>query len=339
MSSLPAHLPAISRQHTGSTSHSTLAPAYERRLIRIASGIEAHDDQIPAEWRLQPYLDSVLPHYPDVEKVSNSEYRNHRQRVIFDLRQTTDKSVFRQWLETPELHVIYDGHARMGRGPCFGRVEEGAIQTEDWGEGNNRTTSGLFRMGFPFIGIDAAEILEHGYTAHLLKESEPIPASADCHPQLRPYLRSLHLYTPDQLHDGLAARLRNHQPGDRYWAYHLGREVKVIHHAGWQNTTSHPHEWAAVNVRCRVFCHLGCSSFLHNFPIVRRQAGWRREGNDRYAYWTTASSYPPTLALWIAHLISYNVENAFASWEPSLADTVTRTNRQLRAHGYSYRMI
>jgi hypothetical protein len=336
MSSIPA---PISRQHTGSTSHSTLSPAYERRLIRIASGIEAHNHQIPEEWRLQPFLDSVLPSFPDVEKVSNSEYRNHRQRVIFQIDQTTDKSVFRRWLETPELHVIYYGHARMGRGPCFGTVTDARPTTEDWGEGTNRTTSGLFRMGFPYIGIAASEILEHGYTAHLLKESEPLPAPEDCHPQLRPYLRSLRPVTPDNIHARLAERIRGHQPTDRYLAYRAGREWKVIHHAGWQNTLSHPNEWAAVDVRCRVFCHLGCSSFIHNYPIIRHVANWRREGNERYAFWTSNSSYPPTMALWIANLITYNVENAFASWEPSLDFTVSRTNRQLRSHGYSYRMI
>jgi hypothetical protein len=339
MSSIPGGLPAISRQHAGSTAHSTLSPAYERRRLRIALGLEAHQDQLPDAWQLQRYLDSVLPQYPYVEKVSNSEYRNHRQRVIFDLRETTDKSVFRQWLETPELHVIYLGHARNGRGPCFGRVNSNHERSEDWGEGNNRTTSGLFRMGFPFLSIRVTEIPEHGYHAHLLKESEGLPPASRCHPQLRPYLSSLQPRTPDQLLAGLARFLHGHQPADRYWAYQSGDEWNVIHHAGWQNTRSQPSDWGATRVRCRVFCHFGCNSFTHNYPVVRRLAGWRRDGNDHYAFWTTNLSSEPTLALWVAHLITYDVENAFASWQPSLADAVTRTNRGLRAAGCSYQVI
>ena len=58
MSSLPA---AISRQHTGSTAHSTLAPAYERRLIRVAHGVQFNPIQLPLGWGVNEHLDSLLP--------------------------------------------------------------------------------------------------------------------------------------------------------------------------------------------------------------------------------------------------------------------------------------
>ena len=38
-------------------------------------------------------------------------------------------------------------------------------------------------------------------------------------------------------------------------------------------------------------------------------------------------------------IVTYNVENAFASWQPSLDYAVTHTNRGVRAEGYSYRVI
>jgi len=84
--------------------------------------------------------------------------------------------------------------------------------------------------------------------------------------------------------------IRNHAPGRRYLAYPAANAWNIVHHAGWRDTHSHPSEWGAVDVRYRVFCFFGCSSFLHNYPIVRKIARWRREGNERYAYWTTSPS-------------------------------------------------
>jgi len=337
MSSIPA---AISRQHTGSAAHSVLSPVYERRLIRIAYGIEHHPDERPRDRDVNVRLDSLLGRYAHVEKISDNEYWNHRQRVIFDIQQTTDKSVFRRWLATPDLHVIYCGHARHGRGGCFGRLEETDKHTEDWGEGTRPDTTGLFRLGFPYIGIDVAEIEEHGYRAHLLKESEGVPDAEDCHPELRRFRGSLQPRTPDELHPGLANRLRGHQPGDRYMAFRMGAAWRVVHHAGWQNTLSAPHDWGATDVQCRVFCHFGCSTFLHNHPIVRRIAQWRRQGNERYAYWHIDPAWGNlTTSRWVANLVTYNVENAFASWEASLNQAVDRTNRDIRAAGHSYRVI
>jgi hypothetical protein len=52
-------------------------------------------------------------------------------------------------------------------------------------------TPAAFRIGYPFIGIAASEIEEHGYTAHLLKESEGVPEADDCHPELRPHRAAL----------------------------------------------------------------------------------------------------------------------------------------------------
>lgn len=339
MSDPHARSGGISRQHAASNAHSVLAPTYERRLLRIAHGIQFHPDQFPADWGVNAHLDHVISRYPDVEKISDSEYRNHRQRVIFDIQETTDKAVFRGWLETPELHVIYNGHARHGRGPCFGRWTQAAPHTEEWGEGTNRSTTGAFRIGYPFIGIKAAEIEEHGYTAHLLKESEAIPEADDCHPDLRPFLRSLRPRTPDELRPGLAAHIRGNQTGDRYMAYRSEGVWKVIHYAGWQNTVSTPNDWGATNVQCRVFCHFGCSTFRHNYRIVRRIAQWTRDGNERYAYWTSHAAYAVTTSRWVANLVTYNVENAFQDWKPSLDHAVARTNRDIRAVGYDYRVI
>jgi hypothetical protein len=88
-----------------------------------------------------------------------------------------------------------------------------------------------------------------------------------------------------------------------------------------------------------VFAHLGCSTFVHNYRVVRFLKDWRREGNERYAYWTTASSYEEAYSRWVTHLVTYGEENAFQSWAPSLAYAVERTNRDLRRMGRRYRII
>ncbi|MFN9895132.1 MAG: hypothetical protein ACK58M_18105, partial [Acidobacteriota bacterium] len=61
MRSLPASLPTISRQHSASTSHSTLSPVYERRPICIAHGTARHPEQRPPHGRLKP---DIHPRHP-----------------------------------------------------------------------------------------------------------------------------------------------------------------------------------------------------------------------------------------------------------------------------------
>jgi hypothetical protein len=316
-----------------------LSPVYERREICIAYGGEAHMNQLPPEFVLENHLSSILGNYPNVERVSEHEYRNHRQRVIFLIRHTTNKNDFRKWLQTPGLHVIYNGHARNGRGPCFGRIEAHG-RGEVWAEGTDRQANGMFRMGFPYIGAAATEITSHGYTARLLRADEAVPAEADCHPEVVPYLSRLQAKTPEELGEGLVGLVGGHRAGDRYWCYQkpAGGPWFVIHHAGWQETASSPYDWGGTEVACRVFCHFGCSTFIHNYPVMRRLAGWRREGNDRYAYWTTGPAVGVTYSRWVANLITYDQENANASWEGSLESALRRTNQDLRSGGFGYRL-
>lgn len=327
-----------SRQFSGSTTHSTLSPVYEHRDIRVAHGMARHKDQLPDDWNFESYFANLLSRYPNVEKISDSEYRNHRQRVRFTIQETTDKSVFKQWLETPGLHVIYKGHARYGRGPCFGRGGDEDL-SQSWGDGNPTSTTGTFRIGYPFVGAPAHEVVDHGYTAHLLKESAGRPSPEDCHPHLRPKRASLTARTLEAIDPGLVGLVAGHTAGDKYWTYTDSGSLHVVHVAGWQDSVNSPLDWGGTNVQCRVFCLFGCSSFIHNYPVVRRLANWRREGNERYAYWMTRPSRSLTYSRWLTHLITYDEENAFQSWRPSLAYAVERTNRDLRRMGEAFRVI
>jgi|GEM_PF-1630214 len=347
----PASGVGASRAPVGASSFTALSPLYETRELKIAYGIQFHPGE-SLDATPQQYLNDHLNLSNDLEKVSDNEYINHLQGVRFTIEETTSKQQFINWLMTPDIHLIYMGHARYGRGPCFGargidKAKNTLIQTEDWEEGSD-PISGIFRMGYPYIGIEVSEVIEHGYTANPMKESEGRPARADCDPSMRGYLGSLRPRTPEQIHPELAAHLRNHTTGDKYWSYGSGG-IHIVHHAGWRNTLSNPSELGTIHdpddpdntqMKCRVFTHLGCTTFTHNYPVVRKIAKWTHSGNERYAYWTTDLSYPPhAVGPWVHALISYNQWNAFVSWGPSLDWAVQRVNRSIRAGHGTYRVI
>ena len=347
-----SHTTAVgaSRQTPASSGFTTLSPGYETRRLVIAYGLQFHKDESLQGFTYEQYMADNFQPSDDIEKISDTEYVNHLQGVRFLIEETTKRTDFFTYLKTPEIHLMYEGHARYGRGPCFGAHGITSdlttlIQSEDWEQGSG-PESGIFRMGYPYLPVPASEILEHGYTANLLKESAGIPKRSDCHPELRPHLGSLRAREPESIHPGLTARLRGYRAGDRYWIY--GSKPFVIHIAGWRNTLSSPWELRTLidpddpdstEMKCRVFTHLGCSTFIHNYPIVRRIAMWRRDGNERYAYWTTATSNPSCLGPWIHALITYRKWNAFQPWGPSLDYAVERTNRALRRDGERYRLI
>src|SRR5262249_26872778 len=108
-----------SRGPKGDKKYTTLSPAYETRQLKIAYGLQFHKDE-SLDCTPQKYLDDHLELSADLEKISASEYLNHKQGVRYTIEETISKQKFMEWLKTPELHVIYMGHARYGRGPCFG---------------------------------------------------------------------------------------------------------------------------------------------------------------------------------------------------------------------------
>jgi hypothetical protein len=341
------------RAPQGSADFTTLSPVYELRELKIAYGIQFHPGE-SLDTTPQDYLNAHLDLSDDLEKVSDNEYINHAQGVRYTIEESTSKQQFITWLKTPDVHLIYMGHARYGRGPCFGARgletvdgSERILKTEDWEEGSN-DASGIFRMGYTYIGVDVAELLDHGYTANLVKESEGRPASSDCDPDLRPHRGEFYPRAPEQIHPLLVNQLRNHDDGDKYWSYGAHGNRRLVHHAGWTGTFSSPSDMGTLHdatdpdgtqMVCRVFTHLGCSTFHHNYPVVRRIANWRRDGNERHAYWTTDLSFPHGVGPWVHGVISYKRWNAFESWGPSLDWAVQRANRSLRALGASYSII
>jgi hypothetical protein len=356
---------------------STITLGAERRLVLVVTGLQARHADLTADspvtgehfgfWRMltEPrtpalrrelsgrYASRAAARWqpitwttegsPDAEgKVNEWTYRATAQGVDYEIRRVDTKAGFKQALETAGAMVLYLGHARLGRGPCFG--PNGAPPGDDWedGTGGPPTTTGIFRMGYPFLSTPAEEVHEHGYRPTLVASLGDLEPATDVHPSLAPLLARARVRPASQLVPPIAGY------GDRpvvtfRAGEHLearGRRVDhVVHRAGFQQTRAAPYDLGATRMACRCFVHFGCSSFLHNQRILRRRMGWVREGNDRYAFFTTATSTIPTPYFWLYHMLTYPAPSAGLSWEPWLAYVRDRTNADLRSSGHAYRMI
>jgi hypothetical protein len=72
---------------------------------------------------------------------------------------------------------------------------------------------------------------------------------------------------------------------------------------------------------------------------VRKEKGWRRDGDDRYAYWTTNASVSLTTKFWLYRWFTYPKRNDFEPWAKSLAYAVSKANQDLDAEGENYHLI
>jgi len=345
---------AASRQESGSAGQTSLAPGLEERMITVAQGIERQNKDLPAEWKVpaavaqrlrQAGLGSHIQELTDNRLV----YLAQPQGVRYTIRVVTRKDQFKEALETAGIHVIYGGHARYGRGPCFG---DNPAPGDDWGAGTNPRINGIFPMAHPYLAIPVGEIPEHGYKARpVLATDDELPdADRDKYIKIARLRRAQgrradHKLKPMKVGDldsAVTRLLADVGSGDEVLGYrgysHGNLVTHIVLHAGWQNTAQ-PLDLGMTELRCRVFCHFGCSSFDHNYPVVRFLKNWRREGNDRYAYWTTAPSNSGNRIPWLYHLLSYRKYNAFQSWHSHLRHALSNTNRELRDAGETYRLI
>ncbi len=350
----------ISRTASGHQHINTLTLAPEPRLIILAVGKEARNQDNPAclhlpevlqkpgpERHINPGDTRVMPGMKRAPAIALEQadedtfvHYSAKQGVLFTIKRVFDKKAFQQALLTPGAHVVYIGHARYGRGPCFGAAGHGPGDDWEEGSGAHPNADGIYRMGYPFIPVPASEVLHYGYKANLVPSTMSLAGrSAECHPDLRSKLSALSARAAEEIHPGLQPFLRNADPNAKYWTYRLRGEAQVIHIAGWQNTLGNPDEIGAIDPLCRVLCHLGCSTYLHNYPIVRKVKQWTREGNERYAYWTTDTSDGLGPVYWLQHLLTYPKFNAFQSWEPSLKYALAKTNADLQKDGRGYGII
>lgn len=329
---------------TASLGASITVPAIEERLIVVAQGLQFHNSQLPAQWRTPDYLKSKLGAGMTVDSSGKkATYTSSAQRVKYTIQVVTTKEEFKKYCETDGAHVVYGGHARYGRGPCFGDSD---APGEDWGRGVDTTKGGIFRMAYPVLAVPVSEILKHKYTCvPLVTSSSSKPPRNDCHPDVVKYYGAMKRYDlgdfPSDLKKYLPASVST---TDTLWAftryYHGKRERFLVLNAGWEKTPAAPFDLGAITMKCKVFCHFGCSTLKHNYKILRFRKNWKRTGTDRFAYWTTAPAYGDITHHWLYHTLTYPKQVAYQprTWKDMLDYVVRETNTELRAARRGYRV-
>lgn len=332
-------------------------PSLEIRRITLAQGIEFNNSDL-RDW---PYL--MLPYgllapvsvrdkrWPKsmrargpltiVSSGNTFSYTSLAQGVKYIVTIVTSKKDFRNALLTKDMHVVYGGHARYGRGPCFGTSD---APGEDWENGTNPSTTGLFRMGYPFIGVPVDEILHHGYTADLVPAGVKVTAD-QAEPDLKPFVSNLKKLKISEIDPRLQRWAKDKSSEKRWLSYKSFEGGKiapfVVLNAGWTRTVSAPADLGATTPQCRVFCHFGCDTKKHNQKILRDSAfkGWKKNGDDRFAFFTTAIAGIITPVYWLYHLFTYSVYSASGPWEPSLNYALSKVNVDLRLDGEGFQII
>ena len=330
MAEQPEGSRTASRQTSSSNSFTTLTPLYEQRRIIVAQGIEFTNTDLDPAWTIPVGLAQRLTNEgfgSDIERQTATElvFVNHNQQVRYSVRVVTQKDEYKTALETEGVHVVYGGHARYGRGACFGATP---AHGENWGRGTNTSTTGIFPMGYPYIGIPSDEIEEHQYTAFPVPTTVTSLPSADRHPSIRGV--SFRRIRVADLPAGVVPHIGGVSASDQVWGYGSSRNPTLVLHAGWENT-GQPFDLGSINMQCRVYCHFGCKTYKHNYRVVRFLKNWRRDrvADTHYAYWTIGDSYGLTPWVWIYHIMTYSRLNAFQSWDPHIVYAVTKSNREL----------
>ena len=295
--------------------------------------------------RAQMFPEALLDFIPELFVLDDGVRRQAiflsvEQNVLYTIESLEDKVSFIDALLTPGAIVLYAGHARFGRGPCFSPSD---APGDDWENGTDPVTRGLFRMAFPFLAVPLHEFQEHRYHAVPLPATEPRPTSGDSEPDLRRRLGQLIPRTVAQMHVDpdvvvLLAELFGVDPASdqRFWTFvaldrsDIGAEVHVVLKANWKDTASAPADLGSIEPLCRVFCHFGCSTFQHNFPVLRKFKKWVREGDERHAFWTTDVANNQGSILFLKNLLTAKGRQSGKLWEPWLRTAVQATNRDLR---------
>lgn len=332
---------------SGALKHlNTLDLRLEVRDVYYAQGIERNNSAEHPDLNMPGVLINPSQGYgrmqtkKPLEIVEHSdrhfEYANYEQGVLYNVHRLVERDKFVEALQTDGAHVLYTGHARFGRGPCFGADSSPG---EDWEDGHSPAT-GLFRMGYPYLAVPLPSILAHGYTANLVPSSVSLQES-DCDPDLKPHLGRLKPMTAEQMGMPLD-RVKVKDPEQTWWAY-MGyfaqqRVPYAVLHAGWDETTTSPWDLGATEMKARVFIHFGCSTYKHNHKVVREFKGWKKEGDSGHCYFTSDLSYGHVAVFYLHHLLSYDQPSRGRAWEDSLKYAVSKTNQDLASSGWGFRL-
>jgi hypothetical protein len=223
----------------------------EIRRIVVAQGIQFHNKDKENAFNIDPTRDnpdqttipkSLLNDFPDIviQDASHAVFISDVQRVEFQIEVVNTKDKFIEALQTPAIHVVYTGHSRFGRGPCFGPdivASKGPsgdlvrdLTGENWETGTNTATFGVFRMGHPFVGVPFEEMDEHKY------KMRPVPSTVQVSAKDMDPLTIAGSLTPIPLRGTRFEPFILDPVVDRYWGCRTHHGEGVLLFAGFENT-------------------------------------------------------------------------------------------------------
>lgn len=242
-------------------------------------------------------------------------FHNERAGVSYEIHFGNTLGAFRRALATPDVGVVYMGHARNGRGPCFGAGNNG--HGEHWNEGDGSNT-GIFRMGRRWIGVPAKDIVENAYSTggvatlaqHFIRRPTQLRGRyaedelihyQDCDQDIRDHFAAVaenegaeRPKTLGTLNPNASAQVTNvssNEPVHSFVGAHHGEPADcLLIEAG-------AADLRRMTVECRFFAHLGCSSGPHNAAVFRAHAPL--SSGKPYAVFTTA---PASFYGWLVFL-------------------------------------
>ena len=348
----------VARAAANALKLNTVNSNFEIRELIVAQGLQFHNDDVERKIQFQSQSNpstltfvnqltiprSLLNDFPDIvlQGDNSAVFISDAQRVEFRIKVINTKDAFKTALETPGVHVIYCGHARWGRGPCFGpdlpvdatRSDGQDITGDNWEMGTDTNKFGIFRMGHPFIGVPFVELDEHQYRMRPVPVTTKVsPADIDPSLTIPSSLSSINLR-------GSRFESRILDPVvDAYFACQTLEGPGLLLFADFQNSSSQPMDLGATNIRCRCLTLLGCETFSHFHPILRKRKGFARTETDGFAYFTSDVTSNQTFRLYIGSLFEFPERNDFKSWFPSLEFAKSKCNQKMAAVGEKSHLI
>jgi len=345
--------------------HTTAIVGLPVREIFIAQGIQFNNDQLSKQYYKLPdgiFKDTIGNHIPGFEHEKKNRFDYIKNKIIIINKNTftyttsdgkimyrvnviNKKNEFKEKLARKNVCVIYDGHSRYGRGACFGdNVGQG-----DWWENGTSDSNGLFRLGFPAIGVEFVDdILERGYKCFPWSTDEKLPPESERHyPEGKGKLIT-------QTKEDLLKELKNPTneqkkiieksflAGKKYYTYldpHSRRTILL--RAGWKDTKSSEYELGKPDknrLNCKVFCHFGCSSLIHYHPIIRGSSryNWKKEGDNKLAYFTDRPSDSMLGPIFLYFL--FKSDKTGSEWEPAFEDAKKEANKMYDKLNLNYQI-
>jgi hypothetical protein len=324
-----------------SGSLNTFKLTYEKRRIVVAQGLDFRDDDMKAKNAKrkrnseEPLVDFLKDNFTNnftIKDPTHMEYISDDQQVHFFIEIVRSKEEFSKALDTQGIHVIYAGHSRYGRGTCFDPdvSSDNYNEGERWEQGDNKR-NGMFRLGYPFVGIPFSDIEHHKYKFAPVAVEEKAPSINNRHPEARSSLSRITL--PASLKPYVVPEFQS--PSNKYWGF-ITKEKHILLHAGWENTRSIPFDLGSTELKCKVFCHFGCSSKLHYWKLIRKSPykNWTRDNppTDRFAYFSDRPGDDRGWNYWLFYVLKYSEPNGYKSWWNSLEYAKKATNNMLKSY-------